>query len=81
MIDRVMPYTDDWEDKADDLARAYAPHILPCVHCGYPHLQGYCCGYCGSSNPEGTKEERDEFFTWYAKEWKLNGNHNKETNE
>jgi hypothetical protein len=45
--------------------------IQPCVHCGYPHLVGYCCNNCGSTYPSGwpthlTKEDKEADL----EEWK-----------
>lgn len=65
---RVVPYTADWERKANNEARSYCPSIKPCVHCGNPVISGYCCHYCGSGDPLGTKEEREEFYRWYTEQ-------------
>ena len=61
---RVLPYTPQWEQKANLLARNFAPSISPCVECGNPTLTGYCCTYCGSIDPHGSSEQRMKFQTW-----------------
>lgn len=33
------------------LALSYCPTIYPCIHCGYPVVDGYCCEYCDSASP------------------------------
>lgn len=48
---KVEPYTPDWNDKANRLARSFAPRIKPCNDCGQPVVDGYCCNFCGSVNP------------------------------
>jgi hypothetical protein len=65
LIKRILPYTDRWERLANNVARSYSPPIHPCVHCGYPVVEGYCCEHCGSALPGGTSEEREEFEKWY----------------
>lgn len=40
-------------------ALIYCPSISPCADCGWPHVYGYCCHYCGSEFPEhGTPKEK-----------------------
>ena len=35
--------------------------IHQCKKCSYPVNKGYCCGYCGDSNPTNTVEEDKAF--------------------
>ena len=49
-MDRNSP---QWERKANELARCFAPSIHACVDCGGPVINGYCCERCGSTNPRG----------------------------
>lgn len=42
---------DDWERMADRIARSIAPDICHCKTCDYPVVKGYCCTYCGDTNP------------------------------
>ena len=49
-IRKIEPYTVKWEKLADNLARSLH-YIRPCKHCGYPVLDGYCCGTCKSTTP------------------------------
>jgi len=51
-IRKVKPHTLVWERKANWLARSFAPPIFACKKCGNPVVQGYCCIYCGDSDPE-----------------------------
>jgi hypothetical protein len=48
----IEPHSEEWERLANNLARSYF-HIIVCNDCSYPVLEGYCCGHCGSDNPEG----------------------------
>lgn len=45
------PDTDKWDRSAGNVARGFAPPIKPCRDCGAPVASGYCCDYCGSTNP------------------------------
>lgn len=49
-IRKIKPYTRNWEKLANELARCYQT-IVPCSHCGYPVMHGYCCETCKSNNP------------------------------
>ena len=42
-----------WNRRAHELALNFCPPIRPCADCGNPYINGYCCTYCGSTNPEG----------------------------
>jgi len=50
---RLNPDGPQWRRLADQLARDYAPEMYPCAHCSYPVAKGYCCGTCGTADPEG----------------------------
>lgn len=39
-----------------NLALDYAPRIYACKKCEYPVVDGYCCTYCGDSNPSSSEE-------------------------
>lgn len=52
-LPRMERETDEWEEAANSLARSFCPPIYSCADCGGPVVRGYCCGRCGSSNPEG----------------------------
>ncbi len=45
------PYSPLWERAASNEARNFAPTIKPCADCGAPTVDGYCCTFCGSSEP------------------------------
>jgi hypothetical protein len=49
----IEPYSNRWEQLANEQARSYAPEIYPCVKCGYPVISGYCCNFCNNENPRG----------------------------
>lgn len=49
-IRKIKPFTKVWERMANELARDVV-FIGPCRECGRPHLQGYCCIFCGSTDP------------------------------
>lgn len=52
---RMVPYTAEWQRRANEMARGWAPLIYPCRECGGPVFKGYCCNRCGSTNPEGAR--------------------------
>jgi hypothetical protein len=56
----IEPYSEEWHSLAYHTARSFCPRIYPCGKCKHPVLSGYCCEYCGDSNPS-TKLE-DEFL-------------------
>ena len=39
------------------LLMSYGPRVYPCAKCGHPVLDGYCCTYCGTSNPQEPDED------------------------
>ena len=47
---KILPYTKKWEEMADELARSRV-NIHPCSDCGRPVIYGYCCEFCGSTDP------------------------------
>ncbi len=52
------PTTKQYDTAAIHQALVYAPRIYECQKCGWPVVEGYCCSYCGNSNPS-SKEEYD----------------------
>ena len=54
----IKEYGPTWHKLANQLCWNYAPNVITCVDCGYPVLEGYCCQFCGSSDPEGCTNER-----------------------
>jgi len=50
-ISKIKSDTVKWKKMANELARSFCPPIYPCKECGYPVIQGYCCGACGSDSP------------------------------
>lgn len=51
--------SDAWQREANRLARDYVI-VIQCMKCSYPVVDGYCCTYCGDSNPQSTQEQDDE---------------------
>jgi hypothetical protein len=58
-IKKIDPIVDweQWEEEADELARDFCPSIYPCKKCGHPIISGYCCTFCGDSNPNEEEGE------------------------
>lgn len=54
---KYEPYTLEWEQAANALARTFAPLIYACRTCGYPVIKGYCCTNCKSSNPSESNND------------------------
>lgn len=54
---RIKPTGRLYKQLKDDLVYGYVPRIYPCYHCGGPVMDGYCCGRCGSSDPQGWEEK------------------------
>jgi len=52
----LIPYSDEWYNEANALARSFAPPIYPCCKCNHPVVKGYCCGSCGDNDPSSPKE-------------------------
>lgn len=46
----------EYEREANHLAREYCPPIYPCAKCGHPVIDGYCCAFCGDSNPQSKED-------------------------
>lgn len=57
--DKEALTAEEYERLAGQLAREHAPRIYPCAHCKRPVADGYCCTFCGSSNPRGRRTEDD----------------------
>jgi len=47
-----------WNRKVLELANSFN-HITECRKCGSPTIDGYCCTFCGDTNPDQTQEEED----------------------
>lgn len=52
MDQNIDPTSKRWQVLANQLARGYCPPIRPCKDCSLPVIQGYCCTFCGSVDPE-----------------------------
>lgn len=46
----------DYNDEAIQLALSKV-RIVPCIDCGHPVDDGFCCGHCGSGNGSGNDDE------------------------
>ena len=57
---RPDPDSREWKQRANALARAHAPAIYACYHCGWPVAEGYGCESCGSTDPRGHAEQAKE---------------------
>jgi len=57
---RPDPSSSAWKQRANALARALAPAIFACYHCGWPVAEGYGCEHCGSADPRGHTEQAKE---------------------
>ncbi len=55
-----MPTTEEFELMANSLARGYTPPIEACAECQCPVIYGYCCTYCGNSDPLLSFAEQDK---------------------
>ena len=51
-LPKLVPYSEEWEKKANAEARCFCPDIYPCKKCGYPVISGYCCSGCLTSDPQ-----------------------------
>ena len=50
-IKKVEPNTPSWKKKAFNLMLGFIGGIHACNTCGNPTIPGYCCTFCGESNP------------------------------
>ena len=55
-VKKIEPYSPTYERMANSLARNYVT-IKPCAKCGAPHIVIYCCGHCGTSDPDSAEGE------------------------
>ena len=46
------PGTYDWNLKAHNLLKNYAPEVYPCKECQQPVISGFVCTFCGCDTPE-----------------------------
>jgi hypothetical protein len=50
---KIEPPTEEqYRSEKLNLALSYAPQIYSCVKCGWPVAKGYCCNYCGDTDPQ-----------------------------
>jgi hypothetical protein len=49
-----------FEQRANLIARQFAPPIRTCAECGYPYLKGYCCNHCDNTDPSTCFAEQDD---------------------
>ena len=42
----------EWNEAALQLAASFSPPVYACKKCDAPVLDGYCCTYCGTSDPQ-----------------------------
>ena len=56
-LEEIDPNSEEWEELANQEARNFAPEIYPCGKCNYPVASGYCCNYCGDTDPETPLED------------------------
>jgi ribosomal protein L32 len=52
------PTQSQFDKAAADVAFGFAPQILECQKCGWPHANGYVCGYCGDESPTRPPEKK-----------------------
>ena len=57
---RPDPDSREWKQRANAIARALAPAIFACYHCGWPVAESYGCENCGSADPRGNVERAKE---------------------
>jgi len=43
-----------------ELALFYCPTIYPCVKCGHPVVDGYCCMTCKTDDPKSADDSNIE---------------------
>ena len=51
-----------YRKKLVEFASCYL-NIRPCMKCGSPVVCGYCCMFCGDTNPDQTKEQEESLTT------------------
>lgn len=49
------PTVRQYEKAEAEVAMSFAPTILACQKCGWPHGDGYTCRFCGDENPKEPK--------------------------
>jgi len=59
---RMIPYTEEWEKKAGQIARQFCPRIYPCTICGFPVITGYCCTNTTCQNTDPSEQTGIDLF-------------------
>lgn len=54
------PTEAEYKKAACGLAFDFAPRIYPCLKCGWPVAKGFCCGTCGTYDPDSAEDAKDE---------------------
>ncbi len=57
--EKIEIYSDGWYRRAYQIALDFAPKIYPCKKCNNPVASGYCCTFCGDTNPSSSKVDTD----------------------
>ncbi len=50
-IKKIEYLSEEYNREVNRLARDFCPPIRPCHTCGHPVVSGYCCTFCGETNP------------------------------
>lgn len=56
-IERPTP--EQYEQRANRMAREWCPRMYACYKCGWPVFSGYCCRTCGDGSPYEAEEGAD----------------------
>ncbi len=51
-----VPSVEEYRREKFRLALDFCPRIYPCMRCGYPVVDGFCCTYCGDTNPNDCEQ-------------------------
>ena len=51
-VRKIKPLSKQWVKLAQELALSRVPNIFACGKCNHPVIKGYCCEFCGDSDPD-----------------------------
>ena len=51
-VRKIKPLSKQWVKEAYELALSRTPNIFACGKCNHPVIKGFCCEFCGDSDPD-----------------------------
>lgn len=64
-MNKIKPLSKHWVKLAQELALSRVPNIFACGKCNYPVIKGYCCEFCGDSDPDRNAKGQNVSVDFY----------------